>query len=397
MANNTTYPEIGFAANITTLKCQKITEAPNIAYVIFLCFVLVLTLLGNSFVCLTIVLCHQLRRHITNYFIFFLAISDIGVGVFVLPFRIFMALHNGMFCADKGYCVLHVILDTTCSVASVTNLFIIALDRRCMITMPYKYPVLMSRQRAIVISLSVWVYAHLWSWSSIYSWNEKSKMSIRLEGHRCQNINKYFLTVFLILVYFIPLSIMGAVYGHILRIAKQQARGIKRLEINRKCKDSRKRARERKATKTLSIIYGAFVICWLPNCILGMASTHCPICFRNLLQHNKALFMFLHTLFVEILPPLSSTMNPFIYAIFNKQFRNAFKEFILRRRAATLLDSDNNVSRIPTAKRNLAKWMHNHRESQNGSRIENGSRTENGSVAILQSENDDIYNDETKF
>ena len=372
--------------------CEKKTVGPRIGYVVFLCVVLVLTLLGNIFVCLTIILCRQLRRHITNYFIFFLAISDIAVGLFVVPFRIFTASHNGMFCAEKGYCIVHVILDTTSSVASVINLLIIALDRSFMITKPYQYPLVMSRKRAIIISLSVWVYAHLWSWSSVFSWTSSPQLSINVEQHQCQNKNKNFLITFLIVIYFVPLSIMGVVYGHILRIARKQARGIKQQEINRNPKESRKRARERKATKTLAIIYGAFVICWLPNSIVAISSTLCPDCFVKLRQNHETLFMIILIVFIEVLPPLNSTMNPFIYAIFNKQFRGAFKEFLLRRRATILLDSDNNaVSRMPMAKRHFTKWINSHRRSQNGSKIENGS------VAILQSGNDDVYNQETSF
>ena len=372
--------------------CQTKTAGPQIGYVVFLCFVLVLTLLGNSFVCLTIVVCRQLRRHITNYFIFFLAISDIAVGLFVLPFRIFMASNNGLFCAEKGYCVLYLILDTTSSVASVINLLIIALDRSFMITMPYQYPAIMSRKRAIFISLSVWIYSHLWSWSSIFSWTSSPSISISIRNQICVNLNSNFLITFLILIYFVPLTIIGIVYGHILRIARKQARGIKRQELDRNRKESRKRARERKATKTLAIIYGAFVICWLPNCILAISSTLCPTCFVKLRQESKTLFSLIQIVFVEVLPPLNSTVNPFIYAIFNTQFRAAFKEFILRRRANALIDSDNNaVSRMPLAKRNLTKWINNHRRSQNG------SRTENGSVAILHSGVEDICNQETSF
>ncbi|XP_065065036.1 histamine H2 receptor-like [Rhopilema esculentum] len=371
--------------------CQAKTVGAQVGYVIFLSFVLVLTLCGNSFVCLTIALCRQLRRHITNYFIFFLAISDIAVGVVVIPFRIFIASYNGFFCAQKGFCVLYLILDTTTGVASVTNLLIIALDRRFMITMPYQYPLVMNRKRAIVISLCVWIYAHLWSWSSVFSWSEDPKLSIFVDDQRCFNKNKNFLITFITLVYFVPLSIMGVVYGSILRIARQQARGIKQQEISSDRRESRKRARERKATKTLAIIYGAFVICWLPNCIIAISSTLCPECFKDLLENDRTLFTIILITFVEVLPPLNSAMNPFIYAIFNRQFRGAFKEFLLRRRATILLDSDNGMSRLPITKRNISKWANN----LNGNHHRQSIKIENGSIGILENGNDSLIHNET--
>ena len=331
------------------------TMGSNIAFAIFFVFVLALTLVGNIFVCSTIVVCRQLRRQTTNYFIFFLAISDIAVGLFVLPFRIYMSLHNQAFCASLGVCSFYVIIDTTCSVASVTNLLVIAMDRRFMIGLPYRYPSLMNRRRAIGICIGIWVYSHLWSWASAFTWTKNPQFSISLAGKRCGNINKNFYYPFITLVYFIPLTIMGICYASILSIANKQAKGIQRHETMVNDKGHKKRTRERKATKTLTIIYGAFVLCWLPNCILGVASSLCPQCFVYLRTNYEPLFMFLLITFVEVLPPLNSTMNPFIYGIHNQHFRNAFKEFITRKKAAYLNDSDNGLTRITMHRRSTKK------------------------------------------
>ena len=349
----------GNSSNMPQDNCAVKTHGESIGYIIFLSCVFILTLVGNSFVCLTIILCRQLRRHITNYFIFFLAISDVAVGIFVLPFRLFMYSHNGYFCAGKGLCMMYLILDTTSGVASVTNLLIIALDRGFMIKAPYRYPVLMNRERAIFISICVWVYAHAWSWLSVFSWEDNFNLSVKIVGQRCVNMNVTFATTFLTLVYFVPLTIMGIVYSAILRTARRQVREIKELQVSLRFKENKKRARERKATKTLAIIYGAFVICWLPNCILNIASYRCPECFKSLREKNKTLFMIILITFVEVLPPLNSTMNPFIYAIFNRQFRAAFKEFLLRRKATILLDSENGMSRIHMTKRGRSKSPNN--------------------------------------
>ena len=75
--------------------------------------------------------------------------------------------------------------------------------------------------------------------------------------------------------------------------------------------------REHKAAKTLGIIMGAFILCWLPFFIWYVTST---ICGSNCNTPK---------LIVDLLfwvGYLNSAMNPIIYAYFNREFREAFKE-----------------------------------------------------------------------
>ena len=74
--------------------------------------------------------------------------------------------------------------------------------------------------------------------------------------------------------------------------------------------------REHKAAKTLGFILGAFIICWVPFFVWYVTATICgAVCSPKLL--------------VDILfwvGYLNSAMNPVIYAYFNREFREAFKE-----------------------------------------------------------------------
>ncbi|XP_075592069.1 uncharacterized protein LOC124498878 [Dermatophagoides farinae] len=78
---------------------------------------------------------------------------------------------------------------------------------------------------------------------------------------------------------------------------------------------------ESKAAKTLTIITGVFIICWLPFFVIALVM---PLCGSNC-YINKYLFDF----FIW-LGWANSTLNPFLYTIFSPDFRNAFKKLSKR-------------------------------------------------------------------
>ncbi|XP_029940588.1 5-hydroxytryptamine (serotonin) receptor 1A b [Salarias fasciatus] len=78
-------------------------------------------------------------------------------------------------------------------------------------------------------------------------------------------------------------------------------------------------ARERKTVKTLGIIMGTFILCWLPFFIVALVTPFCKdSCFMP------------HWLEAVInwLGYSNSLLNPIIYAYFNKDFQSAFKKII---------------------------------------------------------------------
>lgn len=76
---------------------------------------------------------------------------------------------------------------------------------------------------------------------------------------------------------------------------------------------------ETKAAKTLGIIVGGFIVCWLPFFTMYVIRAFCEEC--------------IHPLVFSILFWLgycNSAINPLIYALFSKDFRFAFKRIICR-------------------------------------------------------------------
>ena len=87
-----------------------------------------------------------------------------------------------------------------------------------------------------------------------------------------------------------------------------------------KDKHLQKIRREHKAARTLGIIMGAFVLCWLPFFLWYLSITICG-------EHCYCPDIVVEVLFW--IGYFNSTLNPLIYAYFNKDFREAFRNTLV--------------------------------------------------------------------
>jgi len=208
----------------------------------------------------------------------------------------------------------------------------------------------MTKARAIAAIAFVWGYSGLLASLSFMNWSADASTSASGE---CKKTDRYYYTFAITAGFFLPLIILVINYSMVFKVAFTQAKKLQQLKsassmepaetsdadfspdprpsvisIGRVERKRRKSiVRELKATKTLAIVIGTFIVCWLPFFIIMFVVQFCDLCLHKI--HPTAT-QFVAIVFVYVLPLLNSAVNPIIYSSFNSDFRSAFKDIFIR-------------------------------------------------------------------
>ncbi|XP_066888002.1 histamine H2 receptor isoform X2 [Kogia breviceps] len=300
------------ASNGTTSSICLDPAALKITVSVVLTLLILITIAGNVVVCLAVGLNRRLRS-LTNCFIVSLAITDLLLGLLVLPFSAFHQL-SCRWSFGKVFCNIYTSLDVMLCTASILNLFMISLDRYCAVTDPLRYPMLVTPVRVTISLVLIWVISITLSFLSIHlGWNSRTETSIA--NHtipKCKvQVNLVYGLVDGLVTFYLPLLVMCITYYRIFKIAWDQAKRIHNVVSWRAAT-----IREHKATVTLAAVMGAFIICWFPYFTVFV--------YRGLKGDNAINETF--EAVVLWLGYANSALNPILYAALNRDFRTAYQQ-----------------------------------------------------------------------
>lgn len=338
-------------ANFSTVRDGKQLERDSSKRVLTGCFLSLLiftTLIGNTLVCVAVTKFRHLRSKVTNLFVISLAISDLLVAILVMPWKAAMEIVG--FWPFGAFCNVWVAFDIMCSTASILNLCVISVDRYWAISSPFRYERKMTPKVACLMISVAWTLSVLisfipvqlnWHKAETTSYTELNGTSDLPTDDNCDfSLNRTYAISSSFISFYIPVAIMLVTYTRIYRIAQKQIRRISALERAAESAKNRHNSmgagsnmdsessfkmsfkRETKVLKTLSVIMGVFVCCWLPFFILNCMV---PFCEVNLPDGSTEFPCISSTTFDVFVwfGWANSSLNPIIYA-FNADFRKAF-------------------------------------------------------------------------
>ncbi|XP_019381362.1 PREDICTED: D(1B) dopamine receptor [Gavialis gangeticus] len=334
------------------------------------------TLLGNALVCAAIVRCRHLRAKVTSIFIVSLAVSDLLVALLVMPWK--AAAEVAGYWPFGAFCSVWVAFDIMCSTASILNLCVISVDRYWAISSPFRYERKMTPRVALVMIGGAWALSVLisfipvqlnwhkgreagggpgaaatWAGDAGTTWaaaaglgpsagTPRGNETLGEASESCDSsLNRTYAISSSLISFYIPVAIMIVTYTRIYQIAQVQIRRISSLERAaehaQSCRsnhiDCQHHAslkssirKETKVLKTLSVIMGVFVCCWLPFFILNCMVPFCESPPSNPQAGLPCVSETTFNIFVWF-GWANSSLNPIIYA-FNADFRKVFSNLL---------------------------------------------------------------------
>ncbi|XP_037076755.1 octopamine receptor beta-2R-like isoform X1 [Pollicipes pollicipes] len=311
--------------------------------------IIVSSVLGNLLVICSVIRYRRLRV-ITNYFIVSLAFADMLVALGAMTFNASVQVSD-RWLFGHVVCDLWNSLDVYFSTASILHLCCISVDRYVAIVQPLEYPMKMTRNKVLLMIACVWTFPILISFIPIFFGWYTTETYLRQRERQptsCEwEVNDWFAVVSSSISFWIPAVIMVCMYLRVFREADRQerllyrARGRAQLLVthnggadggggtethavdddsNNSRRQMHKLRRERKAMRTLGILMGAFLFCWLPFFLWYIIVSLCGKRVCTTPDIVVALLFWIGY--------FNSTLNPVIYAYFNRDFRYAFRSIL---------------------------------------------------------------------
>ncbi|MED6235695.1 hypothetical protein ATANTOWER_031905 [Ataeniobius toweri] len=306
---------------------------------VILSLLILLTVGGNVVVCLAVCASRRLRC-LTNCFIVSLAVTDLLLGLLVLPFSALLQLSDE-WPFGPAFCNFYISMDVMLCTASILTLLAISVDRYLAVTMPLRYASLVLPWRVAVGLVSVWTVSVAVSFLPIQmGWNTVNG-TVQNHGpwaskRKCRfELNRPYVLTDSLLTFYLPLLAMCWIYLQILCIAQAQAKRIISTRpictTSNSCRNNPTTGtamvsgvtavalRDHKATLTLAAVIGAFVVCWLPYFILFTV--------LGLKEHPDPGIVPEFPI-VLWLGYANSALNPVIYGALNRDFRSAYAHLL---------------------------------------------------------------------
>uniref|UniRef100_A0A8C2DK52 Trace amine-associated receptor 2-like n=1 Tax=Cyprinus carpio TaxID=7962 RepID=A0A8C2DK52_CYPCA len=300
------------------LKLHRLTVVKGAMYVLMVLMILT-TVFGNLLIITSISYFKQLQSP-THLITRSLAASDCLLVSLVMPYSMVRSVEGCWYLADF-VCEVHSSLDMSFCISSILHLSLISVDRYMAICDPLRYRMRVTNNTVTAFIIFIWLFSFVYSFSVVFSGITADGLEMLILQTYCVGscvvfFNKQWGIVCPILTFFLPGMIMSSLYLKIFYVAQKHAK-VMSERVTGGMKSQSSAHRERKAAKTLAIVMGVFLLCWLPY--FTAAALDPFLNFWTPAVVFDALFWFAY---------FNSTCNPLIYGFFYPCFQKAFKILI---------------------------------------------------------------------
>ena len=308
---------------VSDIGVLNITMAVTMTIV---CIVFLIIVAGNILTILAFIKNHSLRK-VRNYFLVSLAVGDIILGVLNLLGFTVIIMPTVYLGRKQGFSALPA-LSSMSIVLSYLHILVITVDCFLCIMKPLHYHQLMSPRRAKIIIGAIWTVAVV-SGSFIFI-NEyyvaRSESTLPFDMYD---------TLLKTVVWIIVVSAVIVMYVKIYSVVRQHKRQVLALShqgqnaadnngINSASHENRNKNIKRLVMVFLIII--SLIILWLPYHIVSILYFFYPSVLLYAMSSMSVVLRFF--IIVNTIAFINSAVNAFIYARFDKEFRNAYKEIL---------------------------------------------------------------------
>ncbi|XP_046960478.1 RYamide receptor-like [Vanessa cardui] len=323
-ANATIHEYLGH--NATNDTYDKLYDVPTGLIVLLSCLygsISVLAVVGN-FLVMWIVGTSRRMQSVTNCYIANLALADIVIGLFAVPFQ-FQAALLQRWLLPHFMCAFCPFVQALSVNVSVFTLTAIAVDRHRAIITPLSAHT--SKRVAKVIIVLIWVLAlslaapMAMSWEVIMVEEQEPVSKLYYEKPFCEptEFGSHSLAIYRLLLYIfqyiIPLFVITFAYAHM----AMKLWGARAPGNAQEIRDANQMKNKKKVIKMLVLVVALFALCWLPLQSYMLLQSFFPS-INEYRYINVIFFCF------DWLAMSNSCYNPFIYAIYNEKFKKEFKQ-----------------------------------------------------------------------
>ncbi|XP_062859562.1 pyroglutamylated RF-amide peptide receptor isoform X2 [Trichomycterus rosablanca] len=317
---------------IHTYNIQPLVYVPELptgakaTFVLIYTLIFVLALMGNSLV-VCVVVRKGKTQSATSIFICSLAISDLLITFFCIPFTLLQNISAQWF-GGVLVCKTVPFVQTTAIVTGILTMTCIAVERYQGIVHPLKMKRQYTPKRAYRMLGLVWLVSVMVGSPMLFVQQLEVKYDFLYENHHvcCQESwssvlqRRIYTTFIMVALFVLPLAAMLFLYTRIsieLWIRKRVGDTsvldtINHTEVNKICR------KKKRAVKMMITIVLLFTICWAP-----FHTIHMLFEYNNLEQKYDEVTLNMIVAVVQAIGFSNSFNNPIVYAFMNESFKKS--------------------------------------------------------------------------